>query len=225
LLSDSVNDACNILKHLLLSVKDGIAPVKQIRIKHRTEPWIDSDILSVINERDKAFNKYKCDRNDSLKTLKNNVQYLGAKAKKEYLTNTLEENKNDPTSLWETVKNLGLPSKKGSSSTGSNICLNIDDNVCFEKKLIAESLNKFYTTVACKLDEKLPESVHKFGTNFVNTFYANKGVFANSFSFSIVSESKVLKYLTSLGVKKATGLDGIPSRLIRDGSPVIIVAS
>jgi hypothetical protein len=44
---------------------------------------------------------------------------------------------------------------------------------------------------------ELQESVHKFGMNFVNTFYANKGVFANSFSFSIVSKSKVLKYITS----------------------------
>jgi hypothetical protein len=84
-------------------VIDDIAPVKQTRIKQRTEPCIDSDILSVINERDKAFNKYKCDRNcddyDSFKTLKNKVQYLVAKAKKEYFTDTLEENKDDSTSL------------------------------------------------------------------------------------------------------------------------------
>ena len=40
--------------------------------------------------------------------------------------------------------------------------------------------------------------------------------------FSIVTESKVLNYLTSLGTKKATGLDGIPSRFVKDGSSVIV---
>ena len=55
--------------------------------------------------------------------------------------------------------------------------------------------------------EKLPQSFDKFGKNFVESFYRNKGVFPNSYSFSIVSENKVLKYLNSLGITKATGLD------------------
>ena len=62
--------------------------------------------------------------------------------------------------------------------------------------------------------EKLPQSFNKFGKNFVGSFYRNKGVFPNSYSFSIVSENKVLKYLNSLGINKATGLDGIPSRFV-----------
>ena len=40
-------------------------------------------------------------------------------------------------------------------------------------------------------------------------------------SFSIVSESKVLKYLNSLDIKITTGLDGIPSRFVRDGASII----
>ena len=55
----------------------------------------------------------------------------------------------------------------------------------------------------------------------MESFYRNKGVFLNSYSFSIVPESKVLKYLNSLGIKKATGLDGIPSRFLRDGASII----
>ena len=69
--------------------------------------------------------------------------------------------------------------------------------------------------------EKLPQSFNKFGKNFVESFYRNKGVFPNSYSFLIVSENKVLKYLNSLGINKATGLDGIPSRVVRDGALII----
>jgi hypothetical protein len=41
------------------------------------------------------------------------------------------------------------------------------------------------------------------------------------FSFSLLCESKVFKYLNSLSDSKATCLDGIPSRFVRDGSPII----
>ena len=40
--------------------------------------------------------------------------------------------------------------------------------------------------------------------------------FQNRNSFSIVSENNVLKYMNSVGINKATGLDGIPSRFVRD---------
>ena len=65
--------------------------------------------------------------------------------------------------------------------------------ICVLKKIsVAEKFNSFYTTVAPKLVERLPESVNKFGKSFVNNFYRNKGVTLNSHSFSVVSENKVL---------------------------------
>jgi hypothetical protein len=226
ILSDNVNNAWVCFKQLFLSVLDSIAPVKQIRIKQRSQPWMDSDILQAIAERDKAFHKYKhdkCQDNfETFKSLRNHVQQLVHKAKKEFFTNSIEQNKTDSKALWKTLKSLGLPSKKASTDSSSNICLKINDNICFEKKLIAETFNSFYTTVACKLVEKLPKCVEKFGCNFVSSFYSSKGVIPNSFSFNLVSETKVLKYLQSLGLNKATGLDGISSRFLKDGSPIIV---
>ena len=96
-----------------------------------------------------------------------------------------------------------MPSTKGKASSG-NIGLKINDELSFDKLEVAEKFNSFYTTVALTLVEKLPQSLHKFGKNFVESFYRNKGVFPNSYSFSIVSENKVLKYLNSLGINKAT---------------------
>lgn len=159
---------------------------------------------------------------NNFKLLRNKVQNLVECAKKEYFSNTVEQNKNDSKSLWKTLKNLGLPSKKGSSMSSGNVCLNVDGEVCFEKNIIAETFNNFYTTVACKLVEKLPVGLNKYGRNFVESFYRNKHIFPDSCSFSLVSESKVLKYINSLGINKATGLDGIPSRFVKDGSLVIV---
>jgi len=56
LLCDNFNEAWEIFKHVFVSVIDNIAPVKQLRIKQRTEPWMDSYILQAIKDRDSSFN-------------------------------------------------------------------------------------------------------------------------------------------------------------------------
>ena len=47
--------AWNMFKDYFLGVVDELAPVKEIRIKQRTEPWMNADILELITLRDKAF--------------------------------------------------------------------------------------------------------------------------------------------------------------------------
>ena len=110
--------------------------------------------------------------------------------------------------------------KKGKASSGK-FGLKIDGKLSFDKLKVAKKFNSFFITAASKLVEKLPQSFNKFRKNFVESFYRSKDVFPNSFSFSIVSENKVLKYLNSLGINKATGLDDIPSRFVRDGASII----
>ena len=155
-----------------MSIIDNIGPVKQLRIKQRTEPWIDSEILNAINQSDSAFKQYIKDRSVenycTFKCLRNKTQYLIDSAKKSFFTETVEEKKSK--SLQTILKNLGLPFKKGLSSSSSNVCLNIDGDICFDKETIADSSNTFYTTVPSKLVEKLPASVNKFGKYFVQMF-------------------------------------------------------
>ena len=79
----------------------------------------------------------------------------------------------------------------------------------------------FESRTCKKLVEKLPRSLYKYGRNFVFNFYSCKGVISDNFSFSILSEDQVLKYLTKLSVNKSTGLDGIPSKFVRDSASII----
>ncbi len=63
LLSDNVSVAWDAFKTLFLSAINNIAPIKQVRIKQRTEPWITPDILQSIKDRDSCFNIYRKDKN------------------------------------------------------------------------------------------------------------------------------------------------------------------
>ena len=51
----SADMAWNMLKCCFIGVVDEVAPVKEIRIKQRTEPWMNPEILELITKRDKAY--------------------------------------------------------------------------------------------------------------------------------------------------------------------------
>ena len=55
----TVNEASENFKITFLKVLDNIAPVKQIRLKQRTEPWLTAEILELIKIRDKFLYKFR----------------------------------------------------------------------------------------------------------------------------------------------------------------------
>ena len=76
----------------------------------------------------------------------------------------------------------------------------------------------FFTTVAASLVGKLSNITGGYAEHFVYKYYQDKGAKQNSFKFSLVGEEDILKALHSLNVSKATGLDGLSSRFLKDGA-------
>ena len=69
-INDNVNEALQIFNTMLTEAIDHVAPKKDIRIRGRTEPWMNDDILAAIRDRDRALfyaNRYK-----------NNTEYRSA---------------------------------------------------------------------------------------------------------------------------------------------------
>ena len=54
------------LNHWFLVAVDTLAPVKNIRVKVRTEPWINADILKSINIRNYIFNLFRKSKYENL---------------------------------------------------------------------------------------------------------------------------------------------------------------
>ena len=113
--SKDVNDAWYKFSKIFNNVINDVAPVKEIRIKQRSQQWFSSDALDLIWQRDQAlvkFHKTK-DNKDYLafKRLRNLTQRKIKIAKREYIKSKLEENQNQPKKLWQNLKDLGMPSK------------------------------------------------------------------------------------------------------------------
>lgn len=110
--SETVDEAWNNFKEILVKVLDLVAPIKEIRIKQRTEAWINSDILEGLKERDELLAEYKKDKDNDEKYKKfckarNKIQQEIKKTKSEYISNKIQENKGNSKKLWQQLKNLG----------------------------------------------------------------------------------------------------------------------
>ncbi len=51
---------------IFVSILDSIAPVKQVRLRQRTEEWMTGEILERICERDRLLHNSKKDKDQSL---------------------------------------------------------------------------------------------------------------------------------------------------------------
>ena len=117
------------------------------------------------------------------------------------------------------LKSLGTSTHCNSKS--GTIGLNIDNNICFDNSLVSEHFNNYFTNVASTLVDQLPPSNGKYESEHFLDFYSSLGVTSNSFCFSEVSENNVLSILCKLNSSKATGLDLLSPRFIKDGAKLI----
>ena len=110
--------------------------------------------------------------------LRNKVQLQIKTAKQNFFENKLEESKGNPKAQWKLVKTLGYSKKNNSKS---KIGLTVNNDVCFTEKTVAETFNRFFTSVASKLVDKLPPSTNQFCSQVVDEYYANLGVTKDCF--------------------------------------------
>ena len=179
--------------------------------------------MSAIQRRDKLYKKLKhagleTDK-DNFKVAKMHLQKMILKKKKSYFEEHLGKNRNTPKKLRKTLKSLGLSSDKARQS---KISLMKDGAIQFEALENAKTFKRFYFELTAGLQEKLPRAPNKFTGQATKNYYAKTlcNVF-NDFEFSNVSEEDVKKILLNLDTSKATRMDQIPAKFLRDGAEVL----
>ena len=222
--SGNVDEAWLSFRDLFTKILDSVAPLKEVRIKYHSEPWITAEILDSIRERDSWLHRSRNDKHEpehyeNYRTLRNKVQNNIRSAKRHYMIDKIDENKDNPKQLWKHLKDLGYQSK---SKESTNIVLDVDGKKCHDKKAVADHFNQFFTQIASKLVSKLPRQEHTtYDVDSVKFKNLYKDIMPDSFKFQEVSEEFVVKEFKSLNISKSTGLDGIPARFIKDAAEVI----
>ena len=217
--------ALEIFNTMFIQSMDEICPEKEIRIKGRTEPWIETEILEAMRERDRALynanrNKDKPDLRATYNRLRNEVVKLIKRTKANHFCKKVEEHKDNPKELWKQFKTLGYSNK---NKEKSKIILEINNEKCFNPIKVVNEFAQFFLTVAENLVKKISNLVKTFDVESqkLKNYYKDKGVTSKSFKLSKVSEEFVLKELRKLNPTKSTGIDGIKPRFLKDGAEII----
>ena len=102
------------------------------------------------------------------------------------------------------------------NNSPSKICLNNNkDKPFFDDKSNAEIFEDFFSNLASDLVKKLKPSSHRLDE--VRKYYQHMNL-SDSFSLFPTSSENVIKLLEEINPSKATGLDNIAGRFLKDGA-------
>jgi hypothetical protein len=168
-----------------------------------------------MNNRDGLLRKARKskDANDWLayKKIKNRVNNSIKNAKHKHNIEFLKENISKPEKFWKHIKTL-FPTKPKKDNSSSNFV--VDDHKTSNETEIANGFSSFFQSAV----SNLKTSSIKF-KDFVWSLPKSLPIkTVHRFKFRYVSVPEVERLLKELNRKKATGIDEIPARLLKDCS-------
>ena len=191
------------------------APYVTYKIKGKAEAWVTREFLQSIKERDflmRRANKSKSIIDwDNFVKKRNQVTKLKNKLKQEYFNNLLSEDAKRPKQLWKALKTLVPGGKSSTTSVKRLVTEDVEEVTC--PSGIAYHFNKFFVNVGVTLASKFSSDTTK-----INTPVSDK-----LFKFSVIETKCVEDHIKNLKNGKATGLDGIGTRILKAGSPVLSI--
>ena len=207
-------------KSAFLKVADRHAPLLQKRVRGVDNcPWMTGQIKKDIRQRDYFLKKARKSSRDedwlAYKSMRNRVTNSVKRAKQTYNKKLIDNHKDDTKAFWRTMKKI-IP---GNKSFGGSKNVNIDGVLCSEAshgKKTANDFNKFFASAAVRLKRALGNVSFKKRSvdQKVNGSIPN-------FQFELINESLVVKTLQGLKASKASGLDNISPRMLKDAAVVV----
>ena len=173
-----------------------------------------SELLDYMRERDfhlKHAQKYNSEYHwNTYRDLKNFINQQIKICKSNYYQNLINNNRDNPAELWRTINEI--TSRNPTKTTTSCI---ISENVPVnDPRSITTIMNGYFTSIGSTLAKKIKEL-------FKPKLPKTTATSPHSFEFKEINEMSVLHELNKLKTNKATGLDGISAKLLKDSARVI----
>ena len=210
--TQGANEQYNTLHETLINNIQKHAPLKPISrkaYKQRQKPWITRGILKSISIKNKYYKKFmttkKSDYYKKYKYYRDQINHLIRKSKKDYYITYFDNFKENTKKLWSGVKEIINKKSKDKSNV---LYLQINGKLISDNKTIANSFNKYFTTIAQKLQEKMKSS----SVHFSNFMHNNN---PESIFLDPVTPEEVNDIIANLDESKANDSYEIPIKLIK----------
>ena len=221
---DDIDDMYFFQQNLLLEVMDKHAPLKQRMIKHNNVPYMNGELRKAINVKNMLKRKYdRCSTtaNRELYRKQRNITVrLRKKSLNVYMQQNCNVNKNSQQ-FWKTVK----PLISDKYCKHDNITLMEHNDVINEPGEVSNVLNEYFINMAADIGQQNniehTDDVRNIISDYVNhesivRIRANQQTGAQ-FDFDQVSAGEILNEMLKINIKKSTGYDKIPAKLLKYG--------
>ena len=137
--------------------------------------------------------------------------------KQAFFDEKLSESLGKPKELWNTLKSLGMPKKMVVSNFNA-----IDDNksLTYDIKTMSKVFKDFFSDLAKSFLDKLPDPSNKYNLESVFLYYSNFAV-PEFFHIKCTSEANLFKIMENIEISKASGIDKLPGRYLKDGAKIL----
>ena len=132
-----------------------------------------------------------------------------------YYSNAFIQSKGNPRKTWQTFNEL--TSRRVNNTTVKELKLN--DAIISNSSELSSAFNDHFSTIGPRLANEIP-TIANNNSSYINNINVNN----NKFSFSSTNCSIVFSHLNKLCRSKATGLDNISAKIVRECADLISVS-
>lgn len=136
-------------------------------------------------------------------------------SKASYYSNAFIQSKGNPRKTWQTFNEL--TSRRVNNTTVKELKLN--DTIISNSSELSDAFNDHFSTIGPRLANEIPLTAEN-NSSYINNIKVNN----NNFSFSSTNCSIVFSHLNKLCRSKATGLDNISAKIVRECADLISVS-
>ena len=210
-----------LFSNILLKIFENNFPLKTIKFINRNTPkkeWMTSGLVKSCKKKSKLYKRQKTqptsENLERYRKYRNKLKTVLILAEKKYYADKINNYRGDLAKTWKIVNKVLNRGKKGILNTK----FVTDMGLSSEPQKIADTFNKFFSTIGENLAKDLPKS-HVLSTSFLS------GNYMDSFYISPTTEAEIIKVVTEFNNKTSFGYDGIPVNIlklcIKPLSPVI----
>ena len=213
--SSDPNEMWQQWKCTFLAIADKHASLKTMRVRSRSSPWITAELKDLMHNRDilkiKAIKTN--DPNDwaVFKKQRNLVNKQVRLAKQVYYQNIFNKHTSDSRKTWQTINEL-TSRKSGKMSVTS---LKVNGLTITNPLELSNEFNNHFANIGPKLASEIDCDSSSYQRYLAGT--------DKRFELQPTNPNKVFSLLNKLDKSKATGLDTISARFVRECADLICV--
>ncbi len=206
------DDSWVLWRKMFLDVCNKHVPFKTRKVKGYLPPWITPEYKELSHKRDHQKRQAQLSGNPDdwrrAKEMRNKVNSLNKRLKREHFRKVIKENGNNTRKLWQTLRNHG-----GLGTKQTSVASTESKSECIAK---ANQINHHFCTIGHKVVNDTNADNHSNETSSECISSEDK-----MFTFSVVSDTYVYQQLKMISINKATGMDDIPAKLLKLAAPYI----